>query len=631
MGKLQFATLAFDTRPFVRCERCEAVKPWACTIWQWTLAPVSQSEYGMATTLATDRKCALRTCSNPAPPLNDVSTVTETVPRPKHFFPRFKNGHRIGQKRASHWIPAGLNVGRQETPQILNLTTLRHSYSWPQEAAPLCGTRSAASHRFFCIEPTQFPCPTTRPDVAWITGTLHVGCLVGSSLKRTGCGARRQVERLPRVALARRPQVLRCQMWFSAISLADLLRMGRLKGTLRAASVQAVSLRCVWPTADAPKMMTSGLMRHAGSVPERSKSRSLINSAAGAAIPTDDTSSVTPARPNQVTSPLTDSFGRAHTYLRISLTERCNLRCTYCMPEEGVPLAPKTRLLTADEIVRVTGLFVRHGVSKVRLTGGEPLVRPDVLDIAHRIGHMPGVDTLAMTTNALVLRRHLPALRDAGLTALNISLDTLVAPKFELITRRKGHHAVIEGLSAALDFKIPSVKLNVVVMKGFNDDELADFCELTQENAIDVRFIEYMPFDGNRWTDSKFVSYADMLRQIGQHFGALERAADAVNDTTKHYRIPGFKGRIGFITSMSDNFCGTCNRLRLTADGNIKACLFGNEEISVRDAMRGGASDEELTVLMAGAVHRKHFALGGNRDMYEIARSDNRSMIRIGG
>jgi molybdenum cofactor biosynthesis protein A len=331
------------------------------------------------------------------------------------------------------------------------------------------------------------------------------------------------------------------------------------------------------------------------------------------------------------TGPLTDEFGRKHSYLRISLTERCSLRCTYCMPPEGVPLTPTPELLTADEVVRVTRLFVQHGVTKVRLTGGEPLVRPDVLDIAHRIGHLPGVSTLAMTTNALVLRRNLPALRDAGLTALNISLDTLVAPKFELITRRKGHRAVLDGLAAAVELGIPSVKVNCVVTKGVNDDELADFCELTRRSPIDVRFIEYMPFDGNRWSDDKFLSYASMLLQIGNHFGALERATDHSNDTTKHYRIPGYKGRIGFITSMTDHFCGSCNRLRITADGNVKACLFGNDEVPLRDAMRDGASDEELTALIARAVHRKHFALGGNRDMYEIAQSDNRSMIRIGG
>lgn len=328
---------------------------------------------------------------------------------------------------------------------------------------------------------------------------------------------------------------------------------------------------------------------------------------------------------------LVDSFQRVHTYLRMSLTERCNLRCTYCMPDEGVPLTPSSSLLTTEEILRLATIFVARGVTKVRLTGGEPFVRPDFMDIAHGIGHLPGVETLAITTNGLVLKRKIPALLDARVSGLNISLDTLIAPKFTLIARRNGHEKVLEGLFAALNAGFKSVKLNVVVMKGVNDDELGAFCDLTREHALDVRFIEFMPFDGNRWSDQRFLSYADMLKTIGEHCGALERATDSANDTCKHYRIPGAKGRIGFITSMTNHFCGTCNRLRVTADGNIKVCLFGSDEMSLRDAMRSGASDEEVGETIATALAGKHFSLGGNRDMYDIAQNDNRSMIKIGG
>lgn len=336
---------------------------------------------------------------------------------------------------------------------------------------------------------------------------------------------------------------------------------------------------------------------------------------------------VEPAKPM-----LVDSFGRQHTYLRISLTERCNLRCTYCMPVDGVPLTPPDSLLTSDEIVRLASIFAANGVTKVRLTGGEPLVRKDFTAIAHSIGHLPGVETLAMTTNGLVLKRHIEALHAARVSALNISLDTLVAPKFELIARRKGHGNVLAGLHAAVDAGFRSVKLNVVVMNGVNDDEITDFCDLTKENAIDVRFIEFMPFTGNRWNDQRFVSYADMLTTIGEHYGELTRASDTGSDTCKHYRIPGHAGRIGFITSMTNHFCGTCNRLRITADGNIKVCLFGAEEVSLRDALRDGATDDEITTIVSSALAGKHYALGGNSDMYAIAANkDNRSMLTIGG
>lgn len=301
------------------------------------------------------------------------------------------------------------------------------------------------------------------------------------------------------------------------------------------------------------------------------------------------------------------------------------------MPDAGVDLTSSPDLLTTDEIIRLASIFVARGVTKIRLTGGEPLVRPDFMDIAHAIGHMPGVETLAITTNALVLKRHVAALRAAKVSALNISLDTLIEPKFALITRRNGHAHVLAGLHAALDAGFPSVKLNVVMMKGVNEDELGAFCDLTKEHAMDVRFIEFMPFQGNRWDDKRFLSYADMLKIIAEHCGSLERASDTQNDTCKHYRIPGAPGRIGFITSMTDHFCGTCNRLRVTADGNVKVCLFGNEEVSLRDLMRSGGSDEDVGETVEKALAGKHFSLGGNQNMYEIAQNDNRSMIKIGG
>ncbi|GAB0489040.1 hypothetical protein MMPV_000255 [Pyropia vietnamensis] len=286
--------------------------------------------------------------------------------------------------------------------------------------------------------------------------------------------------------------------------------------------------------------------------------------------------------------PLDDTFGRTHTYLRISLTERCNLRCRYCMPADGVTLTPPDSTLTTPEILRLAALFVRSGVTKIRLTGGEPLVRPDAVAVVAGLSALPGLASLGMTTNGLTLERHVPALRDAGLTALNVSLDTLVPARFELITRRRGQGRVLHAVDAALDAGFASVKLNVVVMRGVNEDEVVDFVGLTRDRPLDVRFIEYMPFGGNAWSDARFVSYAEMLGAIGEATGAIERVVDDPHDTCKHYRVPGYTGRIGFISSMTNHFCGGCNRLRLTADGSLKVCLFGSDEVSLRDVMRGG-------------------------------------------
>lgn len=331
---------------------------------------------------------------------------------------------------------------------------------------------------------------------------------------------------------------------------------------------------------------------------------------------------------------LVDNFKRKHTYLRISLTERCNLRCQYCMPEEGIDLTPNDKILTRQEIHKIAKLFVDAGVDKIRLTGGEPLVRKDIEDIAADLGSLPGLKTLAMTTNGIVLARKLPALHKAGLNLLNISLDTLDPDKFVLITRRNGHEKVLESIHLAIDMGYRPVKINCVVMRGINDQEIGDFVAMTQNKPIEVRFIEYMPFDGNRWNDKKFVSYKDMLEIIKKRFSNLERVPDdemGPNETAKTWRVPSFMGRIGFITSMTDHFCNTCNRLRLTADGNLKVCLFGRTETSLRDAIRSGSSDEELKELISASVQRKKASHDGMYDMYQIAQNKNRPMIKIGG
>ncbi|XP_031567672.1 GTP 3',8-cyclase, mitochondrial-like isoform X1 [Actinia tenebrosa] len=325
---------------------------------------------------------------------------------------------------------------------------------------------------------------------------------------------------------------------------------------------------------------------------------------------------------------LTDSFGRQHSYLRISLSERCNLRCQYCMPEEGIQLSPKDELLSSEEIIRLAKLFVQEGVTKIRLTGGEPLVRKDIVELCGELGKIEGLETLAMTTNGITLSRKLPHLKKAGVNLLNVSLDTLVPQKFEFITRRKGWHKVMEAIDSALDLGYEPLKVNCVVMKGLNEDEICDFVALTENKAVDVRFIEYMPFDGNKWNVNKFVSYKDMLNLIKERWPIVERLQDHPNDTSKAYKVAGFRGQLGFITSMSENFCGSCNRLRITADGNLKVCLFGNSEVSLRDALRSGTSTDELLQIIGAAVGRKKKQHAG---MLNIAKQKNRPMILIVG
>ncbi|KAJ5311970.1 hypothetical protein N7508_002800 [Penicillium antarcticum] len=289
---------------------------------------------------------------------------------------------------------------------------------------------------------------------------------------------------------------------------------------------------------------------------------------------------------------LTDTFNRQHDYLRISVTERCNLRCLYCMPEEGIDLSPSAKLLTSPEILYLSSLFVSQGVTKIRLTGGEPTVRKDIVPLMQDIGKLRqnGLRELCLTTNGISLHRKLDLMVEAGLTGVNLSLDTLDPFQFQIMTRRKGFDAVMKSINRILEMnKVGAgikLKINCVIMRGMNDREILPFVELGREKPIEVRFIEYMPFDGNKWNQGKMFSYQEMLAVIREKYPTFEKVEDHKNDTSKTYRVPGFEGRVGFITSMTHNFCGTCNRLRITSDGNLKVCLFGNSEVSLRDIIR---------------------------------------------
>ncbi|KAM8916274.1 molybdenum cofactor biosynthesis protein 1 isoform 2-T2 [Spinachia spinachia] len=324
---------------------------------------------------------------------------------------------------------------------------------------------------------------------------------------------------------------------------------------------------------------------------------------------------------------LTDSFGRRHSYLRISLTEKCNFRCQYCMPDEGVKLTPRSQLLTTSEVLTLARLFVREGVEKIRLTGGEPLIKPDVVDILKELRKLEGLKTIAVTTNGLNLSRLLPKLKESGLDLINISLDSLVPAKFEFIVRRKGFHKVMEGIDKAIEMGFNRVKVNCVVMRGLNEDELLDFVALTEKKPLEVRFIEYMPFDGNKWNFKKMVSYQEMLDLIRQKWPNLETLQTGCQ-TAKMFKVPGFDGQVGFITSMSDHFCGSCNRLRITADGSLKVCLFGNAEVSLRDMLRSGASDEELLQIIGAAVGSKKKQHAGTSSQRPLSPAELRDSCR---
>ena len=331
-------------------------------------------------------------------------------------------------------------------------------------------------------------------------------------------------------------------------------------------------------------------------------------------------------------SALVDSFGRRHTTLRLGLTERCNLRCVYCMPAEGVPLTPTRRMLTTDEIARLGRVLAEAGVDKVRLTGGEPLVRKDALEVTERLGRL-GLRSLAMTTNGLLLEDRLPALRAAGLTDLTVSLDTLRPDRFEAVTRRPGLDRVLSALDAALrlGYRIDgprSLKVNVVAIRGVNEDEAVDFAAWAAREPIEVRFIEVMPFDGNGWDRSELVTFEETRARIEDAHGPLDARDDGPHVTARTFTRPGWRGRVGFIASMTAPFCAGCNRLRVTADGSLKVCLFGAREVSLRDAMRDGATDAEVLGLVRQSLVRKARAHAG---MDVLAATENRPMITIGG
>lgn len=361
--------------------------------------------------------------------------------------------------------------------------------------------------------------------------------------------------------------------------------------------------------------------------------------------------------------PLIDSYQRTIDYLRVSVTDRCNFRCVYCMPEEGSPVAPKSEILTYEEIERLVRIAVALGMSKIRLTGGEPLVRRDIEILVERIGRLLGLRDLSMTTNGFLLDRYAESFARDGLHRVNISLDTLKPERFAKIARRGSLEEVLAGIRAAERAGLAPIKLNCVVMRGWNDDEVADFARLTLEQPFDVRFIELMPINWSKGDDSSagnllddyfalsatpgyrasgnitlyarteaqtfrslfrdkeaepsgsqlnagqmrkaFVSTAEMRSQIESEFGALVPAEIITNGPARSYRLPGARGTVGFISQITNDMCLQCNRLRLTADGQLRPCLMADGEVDLRTPLRNGATDEEIADLFRMTVLHK--------------------------
>ncbi|MBT4752857.1 MAG: GTP 3',8-cyclase MoaA [Candidatus Marinimicrobia bacterium] len=326
--------------------------------------------------------------------------------------------------------------------------------------------------------------------------------------------------------------------------------------------------------------------------------------------------------------PIIDRFGRSFNYLRLALNEQCNLRCIYCMPEEGIDFRSEDKLLTTEEIFRLIKLTSKMGVSKIRFTGGEPLLRKDLSELVQFAHQCEGIESVHLTTNGLLLSKRIEELEKSGLSGINISLDTLDTDKFKKITRRDGLDMVLNSLQKALASNIQSIKLNIVAMRDFNDDELMDFVELTKNNDITVRFIELMPFDSHQiWKTGKFYGADHIVADIKEQVDAL-KPIDGSRTEHHIFRVNDYKGKVAVIPAYSRSLCGECNRIRITADGKLLNCLYSQDETNLRDAMRTGKTDMIIKEMIYGTMKKKF------KDGWEAQKqgNDNReSMTQIGG
>lgn len=304
---------------------------------------------------------------------------------------------------------------------------------------------------------------------------------------------------------------------------------------------------------------------------------------------------------------LVDSYNRPIDYLRISVTDRCNLRCVYCMPSEGIVLMGADNILRYEELIRIAAIAVKHGITKIRITGGEPLIRKGIVELIEELAKLKGIVDLSLTTNGVLLEKFAFSLKKAGLTRVNVSLDSLNKERFHKITRGDFLESVLDGLEEAERAGLNPLKINCVAIKGFNDDEILDFALLTKKKPYHIRFIEYMPFEAQAaWDRDKCISASQIMDKINS-FQKLIPLGDPEKRTgpARRYKFIDGIGEIGFINPVSDHFCGTCNRLRLTADGKLRTCLFSDAELDIKAAIRNGCTDREIEDLLFRAVKEK--------------------------
>jgi cyclic pyranopterin phosphate synthase len=329
-------------------------------------------------------------------------------------------------------------------------------------------------------------------------------------------------------------------------------------------------------------------------------------------------------------APLIDALGRIHNSLRISVTDRCNIRCFYCMPEENVRFRPRQELLTFEEITRLARIMASLGVNKLRLTGGEPLVRADLPKLVHLLAAIPGIDEIALTTNGILLAEHAEALKTAGLSRVNISLDAMTEETFRRISRRDGLDRVIAGIQAAKSVGFSPIRLNTVAIKGITEPEIPALAQFARDEQMELRFIEFMPLDADQnWDHAQVLTGEEIRRQLEEAIGPLEPAARPdPSQPAVDFRYTDGSGSVGFINPVTQPFCGDCNRLRVTAEGQLRNCLFSTVEWDARALLRSPASDDELAELIRDCVRAKK--PGHGIDSSEFIRPQ-RAMYQIGG
>lgn len=328
--------------------------------------------------------------------------------------------------------------------------------------------------------------------------------------------------------------------------------------------------------------------------------------------------------------PLIDSFGRVHTSLRISVTDRCNIRCFYCMPNENVQFRPRNEILSFEEITRVAQVMARLGVTKLRLTGGEPLVRHGLPRLIEQLARVSGIEDIALTTNGILLAEQARELKAAGLGRLNISLDSLSEETFQRISRREGLHRVLEGIAAAQAAGFEGIRLNAVAIRGLTEPDIVPLGRFARERSLELRFIEFMPLDAEQhWQTEQVLSGDDIRQRLEAEFGPLVSAyRPDPSQPALDFEFADGGGKIGFINPISQPFCGDCNRLRITAEGNLRNCLFSLTEWDARAILRGGGTDQELAEMIHDCVLAKK--PGHGIDSPEFLRPE-RAMYQIGG